>query len=145
MKLNIGDKELSIKFGYKPTLKSRVISSVVKMSNIAGKDGDIDMEKVEDLLLFLPELLLVGLQVHHPEYRYDYDTGAGKEEQLEMVFNLVERYLEQDDADFMKLFNDLQGALLEDSFLASLFRKEQKKAERQSNLQLVEKTEETEN
>lgn len=126
MKLNIGDKELNIKFGYEPTLKERIISKVVKLSNITDKDGNTDMEKIEDMLLFLPELLLVGMQVHHKDYRYNYDTKDGKEEQLEKSFALVDKYMESEDADIMGIFNKLQEALKEDSFLASLFREEQK-------------------
>jgi len=129
MKLKIGEKEYSIKFAYKPTLKERIISKVVKASNTTGADGDTDMEKIEDLLLFLPELLLVGLQVHHKDFRYNYDTKEGKEEQLDKTFSLVEQYMDGEDADIMMFFKQLNEALLQDSFLRSLFQKEQKKAE----------------
>lgn len=141
MKLKIGENEYSIKFGYKPTLKERVISKVVKMSAGAKEDGDADMEKIEDLFLFLPELLLVGLQVHHKDFGYDYDTKEGKEEQLDKAFALVEEYMDGEGADVMKFFNELQEALLQDSFLKGLFRKEQKKqeaAEERANLTLIE-------
>lgn len=127
MKLNINGKEINIKFGYKPTLKERIISKVIKFANIADEDGKVDMEKIEDLLLFLPELLLAGMQVHHKDYRYDYDTKEGKEEQLDKTYLLVEEYLENEDADIMKLFTGLQEALMEDSFLANLFNKERSK------------------
>ena len=126
MKMNIAGKEINIKFGYKPTLKERIISKVVRMSNITDEDGETDMEKVEDLLLFLPELLLVGMQVHHKDFRYDYDTKEGKQKQLEKSTDLVEKYMESEDADIMEFFGKFQDALMEDSFLASLFRKEQK-------------------
>lgn len=129
MKLKIGENEFCIKFGYKPTLKSRIISRVVKMSSITDQNGETNMEKIEDLLLFLPEFLLIGLQVHHEDYRYDYDSGEGKEEQLDRAFSLVESYLEQEDADILGFFNRLQEAMMEDSFLAGLFRTEKKKAE----------------
>lgn len=124
MKLKIGEKELNVKFGYKPTLKERIISRVSKMST-TDKDGNTDMEKVEDLLLFLPELLLVGMQVHHEDYRYNYDTKEGKEEQLKKASALIEEYMESKDADVLEFFGKFQKALLEDSFLASLFRKGQ--------------------
>ena len=125
MKMNIAGKELNIKFGYKPTLKERIISRVLKMENIADEDGDISYEKIEDLMLFLPELLLVGLQVHHKDFRYDYDTKEGKEKQLDKALDLVEKYMESEDANIMELFGKLEEALMQDSFLASLFRKEQ--------------------
>ena len=127
--MNIAGKEINIKFGYKPTLKERIISKVVRMSNITDENGETDMEKVEDLLLFLPELLLVGMQVHHKDFRYDYDTKEGKQKQLEKSTDLVEKYMESEDADIMEFFGKFQDALMEDSFLASLFRKEQKAEE----------------
>ena len=123
--MNIAGKELNIKFGYKPTLKERIISRVLKMENIADEDGEVSYEKIEDLMLFLPELLLVGLQVHHKDFRYDYDTKEGKEKQLDKTLDLVEKYMESEDADIMELFGKLEEALMQDSFLASLFRKEQ--------------------
>ena len=125
MKMNIAGKEVNIKFGYKPTLKERIISRVVKLNDSINKDGELDMEKVEDLLLFLPELLLVGMQVHHKDFRYDYDTKEGKQKQLDKALDLVEKYMESEDADIMELFGKLEEALMQDSFLASLFRKEQ--------------------
>lgn len=124
--MNIAGKELNIKFGYKPTLKERIISRVLKMENIADEDGEVSYEKIEDLMLFLPELLLVGLQVHHKDFRYDYDTKEGKEKQLDKTLDLVEKYMENEDSDIMELFGKLEEALMQDSFLASLFRKEQK-------------------
>ena len=138
MIIKIDGKELNIKFGYKPTLKERIISRVLKMENIADEDGEISYEKIEDLMLFLPELLLVGLQVHHKDFRYDYDTKEGKQKQLDKALDLVEKYMESEDADIMEFFGKFQEALTEDSFLASLFRKEQEKVE------TVEKTVQTE-
>ncbi len=134
MKLNIGGKELKIKFGYKPTLKERVISKIVKISNV-NSGGETELDKVEDLLLYLPEIILVGLQVYHEEYRYDYETKKGKQEQLDKVFDLIDAYTAEEGADLMQLFNDLQEELTNDSFLASLFRKEQKAAEAEAAVQ----------
>lgn len=135
MKLKIGKKEYNIKFGYKPTLKERLVSRIVRTARTNSEDEIESMEKIEDLLLFLPEILLVGLQVHHKEFRYNYDTKEGKEEQLEKAFDLVDEYASNEDADLMKLFNDLQSAMKEDSFLASLFQKEEKAAEVEETVQ----------
>ena len=127
MKISLNGKDYKIKFGYKPTLKERIISRVIKYANIIDADGNQDMEKVEDLLLFVPEFLLVGLQVNHKDFRYNYDTKEGKNEQLEKVYKIVDDYLNEDDADILQLFNSLQEALMEDSFLSSLFKREQEK------------------
>lgn len=131
MKIYINEKEYDIKYGYKPTLKERVISKVVRLQSIADENGEINFEKIEDLLLYMPELLLVGLQVHHEDFRYNYDTGDGKEEQLEKAFNLIEEYCDQEDADIMDLFNKLNGALEEDSFLSNMLQKERAELEKQ--------------
>ena len=131
MKININENEYNIKYGYKPTLKERVISKVVRLQSIADENGEIDFEKIEDLLLYMPELLLVGLQVHHEDFRYNYDTGEGKEEQLEKAFNIVEEYCNQEDADIMDLFNKLNGALEEDSFLSNMLQKERMELDKQ--------------
>lgn len=125
MKLKIGEKELNIKFGYKPTLKERIISRIIKTSTRQDDDETENMERIEDLLLLLPEVLLVGLQVYHEEYRYNYDTKEGKQEQLDKAFNLIDEYAMRKEADLMKLFNDLQEEMKNDSFLASLFQKEE--------------------
>lgn len=141
MKLRIGENKYSIKFAYKPTLKERIISKFVKYAKVTDANGELDLEKVEDLLLFLPEAVLVGLQVHHKEFRYDCETGEGRKEKLDKAFALVEEYMDGEDADVMAFFNQLQEALLEDSFLRSLFQKEQKKQEAEearSNLTVVE-------
>lgn len=149
MTLKIGDKELKIKFAYTPVLKERLISKFMKLSGAAkgerAKGNEIvdDLERTENLLLYLPEILLIGLQKYHEEYRYDYDTKDGKKEQLEKMFDLIDDYGDEEDADFMKLFNDLQEELLSDSFLKSLFQGEQK-AENASRVRETAK-EKTEN
>ncbi len=143
LKLKVGEKELKIKFGYKPTLKERLISKIVKISNVNG-DGGVDLEKVEDLLLYLPEILLIGLQVYHEEYRYNYDTKEDKQEQLDKAFDLVDEYA-SNGGDLMQLFNDMQEEMQTDSFLASLFQKEQKAVEAEKVVQMPQITEDNEN
>lgn len=147
MKLKIGENEYSIKFAYKPTLKERIVSKFVRYSREMGKGDGMDFEKIEDMLLFLPEALLVGLQVHHKDFKYDCDTGEGREEKLDKAFALVEQYMDSEEADVTWFFGQLQEALLQDSFLRSLFQKEQKnqeEAEARANLTVVS-SEQTEN
>ncbi len=143
MTLKVGEKELKIKFGYKPTLKERVISKIVKVSNVNSENG-VDLEKVEDLLLYLPEILLVGIQIYHEEYRYNYDTKEGKQEQLDKAFDLIDEYA-SNGGDLMQLFNDIQEEMQTDSFLVSLFQKEQKAVEAENTVQMTEAKENSEN
>lgn len=126
MTLKIGDKELKVKFAFEPTLKGRVISRMGKMGKEAATEEE-NMLKVEDMMLLLPDLLLVGLQkFHSDEYGYDYDTNEGKQEQLSKVFCLMDDYFDEDGADLMKLYNELQEEMLKNGFLASLFRNPEK-------------------
>lgn len=144
MKLKIGEKEYSIKFAYKPTLKERIISKFVKYSHAVNGGNEMDLEGLEDMLLFLPEALLVGLQVHHEEFRYDCETGGGKKEKLDKAFAIVEKYMDSEEADIMGFFSQLEEALTQDSFLRSLFLKEQKKQEAAETRKKMEEPKEIE-
>lgn len=144
MKLKIGEKELNIKFGYEPTLKGKILSRMAKLEKATGADAERGFDEIEELLLLLPEILLIGLQVHHSdEYGYDYDTEEGKQEQLKKMFSFMDEYCDGKDADLTKLYNDLEEAMLKNGFLKSLFQKEQKKIEQvketvQANLEVVQ-------
>lgn len=141
MKLKIGEKELNIKFGYKATVKTRILSKMVRLERTLNSNNDV--ESLEDLLAFLPECLLVGLQVNHEEYRYNYDTKEGEDEQLDKAFALIEEYFDGEDADIMTLFQQLEKEMFENGFLKKLFQEEKKKLEQteetaQPKLEVVE-------
>lgn len=130
MKLKIGKNEFNIEFAFKPTLKARVLSKLARIEQgLKNDDGAAEMEVIEDLLMFLPELLLAGLQKHHEDYRYNYDTEDGKEEQLDKTFDLIEEYSESENASYIQLFQDMEEEMLQNSFLKRVFQEEQKKAQ----------------
>lgn len=132
MTLKVGEKELNVKFGYEPTLKSRLLSRMAKMSvEMSEKDGN--MEMIEDMLLFIPEVLLIGLQKEHKEeYGYNLDTREGYEEQKAKVFALVAELLDNDEVDAIDLFNELQEEMTKNGFLKKMFEKEVEKAAEQA-------------
>lgn len=136
MILKIGDKELNIKFGYEPTLKSRIMSRLIKVENTEDTNRIEQAESLEDLLLFLPEFLLIGLQAKHEEYRYDYETEEGKDEQIDKMFLLIEEFLENEDEDPISLFKKLENEMLENGFLKKIFQKEKEKAKKESEKQV---------
>lgn len=138
MKLKIGKKEYRIKYGYKATLKERIISRTVQFDDIADEDGNVNLEKIEDLMLFVPEMLLVGLQVNHKEFMYDYDTKDGKKEQLDKVYTIIEEYLSEDGNSPIMLFGLLQETLKEDSFLSQMLHAEKKALEAENAVQTTE-------
>ena len=132
--LKFGEKELKVKFGYEATLKTKLLSKVSKKgASIKGEDDLSSVERIEEMMLFLPEMLLVGLQkLHKEEYWFDYETGDGKDEQLEKMYELIEEYCdsENEDEDAFTLFQHIENELMSDGFLASMFRKEQAKTEK---------------
>lgn len=124
MKVNLGNSEYSIKFGFKPTLKSHLIKDVSE--SVSEQDGSL--ESVEKLLLeTLPKMLLVGLQVNHKdEFGYDYDTNEKYDEQFNKVLNLLSKKIDDGEIDCIELFNELENELESNSFLAKMMETEKK-------------------
>jgi len=137
-KLKMKDKEYEIKFGYKPTLKANLISRMIQAgSNVSQQgEGSETLLQVEEMLLLIPEIILVGLQKNHKdEFGYDYDTGEGKTTALDKVFDMMDDYFEEESADILQLYNDLQNEMLSEGFLKSMFQREmaeQKKANKKN-------------
>lgn len=127
MTLKIEDKELNIKYGYEATLKTRLLSRMAKLE----KAKDDSMEGMEDILLFLPDFLLVGLQKFHAdEYGFNYETSDGKDEQLEKMYPLIEAYIDgNEDTDAITFYNQLTNEMLANGFLKKQFQAELNKVE----------------
>lgn len=116
--IKFGDRELKIKYGYEATIKSGIIRDLMNMDNISG-----DMESVEKLLLFLPEMLLVGLQkFHKEEFGYDPENENQKDACLEKVYALLDDYFDGEDGDMNTLFSILQKELLDNGFLSKMLK-----------------------
>lgn len=124
MKVKLGNSEYSIKFGFKPTLKSHLIKDVLE--SVSEQDGSL--ESVEKLLLeTIPKMLLVGLQVNHKdEFGYDYDTNEKYDEQFNKVLNLLSEKIDDGEIDCIELFNELENELESNSFLAKMMEAEKK-------------------
>lgn len=124
MKVKLGNSEYSIKFGFKPTLKSHLIKDVSE--SVSEQDGSL--ESVEKLLLeTLPKMLLVGLQISHKdEFGYDYDTNEKYDEQFNKVLNLLSEKIDDGEIDCIELFNELENELESNSFLAKMMETEKK-------------------
>lgn len=124
MKVRLGNSEYSIKFGFKPTLKSHLIKDVSE--SVSEQDGSL--ESVEKLLLeTLPKMLLVGLQVNHKdEFGYDYDTNEKYDEQFNKVLNLLSEKIDDGEIDCIELFSELENELESNSFLAKMMETEKK-------------------
>ena len=144
--IKIGEKEYKIQFGYIATAKSGIIRDLVNIERMIG-DGESAIENLDKILMFIPEIMLVGLQkFHREEFGYNYDTKEGKDEAFEKVSQLVDDYFDGDDADFKGLFNSLEEELLHNGFLSSMFNEEQEiQNKKQKKAQSRAKKEEAEN
>lgn len=121
----LGNRELKVKFGYEATVKNRIIRKLVEL------DSGQNMDRIENILLILPELLLVGVQKYHgEEFGFDPDDAEGKEQQLEKIYAILDDYFDTEDADIQKLYADLQKELVDNGFLSKLFQAEKAKAKR---------------
>ena len=136
LKIKFGETELSIKYGYEVTAKSGVLKKLIAVDEMGlGEKKDekeVDMAGALDAIMsILPELVLAGVQkFHKEEYGYNYLTGEGKEEQLDKIYALLDDYFDTEDADFQELYGDLQKELLDNGFLASMFRAEKAKSKK---------------
>lgn len=144
--IKIGEKEYKIQFGYIATAKSGIIRELVNIERMIG-DGESAIENLDKILMFIPEIMLVGLQkFHREEFGYNYDTKEGKDEAFEKVSQLVDDYFDGEDADFKGLFNSLEDELLHNGFLSSMFHEEQESQnKKQKKAQSRAKKEEEEN
>lgn len=119
--LKIGDKELNIKYGYAATIKSGIIAELMAMSDVGE-----DMGSIEKLLMFLPKLLLVGLQKNHKdEYGCDFDNKESVEAATEKTYDLIDDYFEND-GDIQSLFATLQSELMDNGFLSKMAKSKKK-------------------
>ena len=122
--IKFGDKEYQIQFGYIVTAKSGIIGKIASIEKMMN--GEMTPEEIDKFLMFIPEIVLVGLQkFHRDEFGYDYNTDEGKDVALDKVGSLVDDYFDREDADFNKLLDTLTEELMNNSFLSKLFREEQ--------------------
>lgn len=129
MKIKLSGKEYTVKFGYAPVYQNGIIPRVVGM----GQQGD-ELEAIDNMLGFLPEFLLVGLQKFHAdEFGFDFNDKEAKEKQLVKMYDLLDDYLDpenEEGKDIMSLYDDLTAELEKNSFLSKLLAKEEQTAKK---------------
>lgn len=120
MILKINDREYKVKYGYKALTQFDILSKVMKMSEIDDKT-EIDMI-ISSVLPLLPELLLAGLQKYNDDFKFDYENESEKKDKLNMVYDLIDDYIDSDDGDedksIMSLFMSLTDELVNNGFLS---------------------------
>lgn len=134
MKITINKKEYDIKFGYEACAKSRIISRLAKIGQPAENSNAVEsLESVENMMLFIPDLLLIGLQKNHSdEFGYDLDNNNGYDDMKNKAFDLISTYIDDEDGDCIDLFQNLQDELLQNGFLRQMFSREVQKTQAKS-------------
>lgn len=129
--LNIGNRELNVKYGVEATLKANLISRITRLQGKIRKSEEFGdgIASLEELLLLLPEMLLIGLQKYHKEYKYDVDKGTGKEKHYSAMFEIIEEYCDGEDKDAYVLFGELSAEMMNNGFLRSMFRSAEEQTE----------------
>lgn len=136
LNLKLGKAQLSIRFGYEATVRSKILK---KLAEMTVNNGD-SFETATVMMELVPEMILVGAQkFHSKDYGYDYKTEAGKEEAMSKIYSLLDDYFEEEDADFTTLLESLQSELMENGFLAKLFKKEVENQEKNKKEEKEEK------
>lgn len=129
MKIKLGGKEYTVKFGYAPVVKNKIIPRLVGME----QQGE-GLEVIDNMLEFLPEFLLVGLQKFHAdEFGFDFDNKEAKEKQLVKVYDLLDDYFDpenEEGGDLQSLYNDLSAEMEKNSFLSKMLAKEAQTAKK---------------
>lgn len=138
LNLKLGKAQLSIRFGYEATVRSKLLKKMAAMS--VEREGEETFDRMDAMMEIVPEMILVGAQkFHSKEYGYDYKTEAGKEEAMSKIYALLDDYFEEEDADFSDLMESLQAELMENGFLAKMFKKEVKDQEEAAKKEKAEK------
>ena len=116
MKAKLGEKEYTIQFATRPSLKAHILQDIMKTQDME------DISSMEDVLLeTLPKVLLVGLQMHHnDEFGYDYNTNDGYDEQFEKVSGILYDAIDTNEINCMDLFADMQEEMMTNGFLAQM-------------------------
>lgn len=122
--LKIKNKDYKLKFGYKSFKKSGVLREVVAMQNELkdskedSEDGTGNIELLEQVFEANSKLVLAALQKYNEEFRVDYNNPESVQECIEKVDDLMDDYMEEEDAmPVMDLFSALTNELFNNGFL----------------------------
>lgn len=113
---------------------NRVMGNPMIKNAMSMEQQGEGFEVIDNMLEFLPEFLLVGLQKFHAdEFGFDFDNKEAKEKQLVKVYDLLDDYLDpenEEGGDLQSLYNDLSAEMEKNSFLSKMLAKEAQTAKK---------------
>lgn len=126
LKIKVGKKSYTLLFGYRAVSKSRVTKKVMDVQRLMKDDDDNMGEVVTEMFDVLADLVLAGLQKTEEKFKVNYNDKEDVEDKLDMVYDLLDDYLEQDDAmTGTDLFAELSNELFECGFFGKRTPKEE--------------------
>ena len=122
--IKIGNKKYKLQYGYAVVAKGGIVKKMLELQDMFDGSADLDMsEGLEKMMGTLDELLLAALQKNHAdEFGYSVRTGNGHDQALEKVDELLDKYLNSEDADPMWLIGELSEELENNGFLRHMLR-----------------------
>ena len=122
--IKIGNKKYKLQYGYAVVAKGGIVKKMLELQDMFDGSSDLDMsEGIERMMATLDELLLAALQKNHAdEFGYSIRTGNGHDQALEKVDELLDKYLDSEDADPMWLIGELSEELENNGFLRHMLR-----------------------
>lgn len=125
MIIKVKEKEYKLKFGYKALGKSGILKEVTAIqSTIREKGGNGEneaglAEMIGDIFELISRMVLAAMQKFNQDYRVDYDSHESVQNGIDKVYDLLDDYMEEEDAlDIMSFFEQLTEELFDNGFLS---------------------------
>lgn len=125
MIIKVKEKEYKLKFGYKALGKSGILKEVTAIqSTIREKWGNGEneaglAEMIGDIFELISRMVLAAMQKFNQDYRVDYDSHESVQNGIDKVYDLLDDYMEEEDAlDIMSFFEQLTEELFDNGFLS---------------------------
>lgn len=109
-------KEYKVQYNYRAFATTDILDKLAGMTEGA----------IQDTILTEAELLLIGLAKHHPEFKFD--TKKEHDEKLDMVFDIMDEYDEENEEGCFKLLELINEELMASRFLLRMTAQTPKKA-----------------
>lgn len=136
--LKVNGNTYKVAYSYRVLVSSDVLDRIQDVLGDA-EEGETVFSKMKEMLKFVPELLLYGLQKNHKE-QFGFETEEEKATQLDKVYDLIDDYEDEHSTDEVEegemkpdaftIFTELMLELESKGFLARLSAQADESAEK---------------
>lgn len=136
--LKVNGNTYKVAYSYRTLVSSDILDRIQDVLGDA-EEGETVFSKMKEMLKFVPELLLYGLQKNHKE-QFGFETEEEKAAQLDRVYDLIDDYEDEHSTDEVDegemkpdaftIFTELMLELESKGFLARLSAQADESAEK---------------